>query len=69
MSRSGGFGEQLRRLRTAAGLTQEQLAEKAKLSTRAVSDLERGVTAPLAARRPRSWPTRSACRPPVARPS
>lgn len=43
MSRSGGFVEQLRRLRTAAGLTQEQLAEKAKLSTRAVSDLERGV--------------------------
>jgi tetratricopeptide (TPR) repeat protein/DNA-binding XRE family transcriptional regulator len=33
----------LRRLRTDAGLTQEQLAEAASLSPRAVSDLERGI--------------------------
>jgi predicted ATPase/DNA-binding XRE family transcriptional regulator len=37
------FGELLRRLRTAATLTQEELAERAGLSVRAVSDLERGV--------------------------
>ncbi len=36
------FARLLRRLRRAAGLTQEQLAERAGLSTRAVSDLERG---------------------------
>jgi transcriptional regulator with XRE-family HTH domain/tetratricopeptide (TPR) repeat protein len=36
------FAETLRRLRLAAGLTQEELAEKAQLSARAVSDLERG---------------------------
>ena len=33
----------LRRLRSESGLTQEELAERARLSTRAVSDLERGV--------------------------
>src|SRR4051812_10355629 len=37
------FGELLRRLRTAAGLTQEALAERAGLSARGLSDLERGV--------------------------
>lgn len=37
------FGSLLRRHRTAAGLTQEELAERARLSARAVSDLERGV--------------------------
>src|SRR5215216_5060835 len=37
------FGELLRRLRVAAGLTQEALAERAGLSARGVSDLERGV--------------------------
>ena len=37
------FGALLRRLRSATGLTQEELAERAGLSTRAVSDLERGV--------------------------
>jgi len=36
------FAQMLRRFRRAAGLTQEQLAERADLSTRAVSDLERG---------------------------
>ncbi|MDQ2741475.1 MAG: helix-turn-helix domain-containing protein [Chloroflexota bacterium] len=37
------FGRLLRRYRMAAGLTQEELAERAGLSTRAVSDLERGL--------------------------
>jgi tetratricopeptide (TPR) repeat protein/transcriptional regulator with XRE-family HTH domain len=39
-----GFGALLRRLRYEAGLTQEELAEAATLSSRSVSDLERGVT-------------------------
>lgn len=42
------FGALLRRLRVLAGLTQEQLAERAGLSARAVGDLERD-----GARRPR----------------
>src|SRR5689334_16236640 len=37
------FAWLLRRHRIAAGLTQEQLAERAHLSARAVSDLERGI--------------------------
>jgi non-specific serine/threonine protein kinase len=37
------FGELLRRHRLAAGLSQEALAERAGLSARGVSDLERGV--------------------------
>jgi predicted ATPase/DNA-binding XRE family transcriptional regulator len=37
------FGPLLKRYRTAAGLTQEELAARAGLSTRAISDLERGV--------------------------
>jgi predicted ATPase/DNA-binding XRE family transcriptional regulator len=37
----GGFGTALRRLRLAAGLTQDMLAERAGVSARAVSDLER----------------------------
>ena len=37
------FGELLRRYRMAARLTQEQLAERAGLSTRGVQDLERGL--------------------------
>jgi len=37
------FGGLLRRLRSDAGLTQEELAESAGLSARSVSDLERGV--------------------------
>jgi predicted ATPase/DNA-binding XRE family transcriptional regulator len=36
------FGTRLRRLREAAGLTQEELAEKADLSAKGISDLERG---------------------------
>jgi transcriptional regulator with XRE-family HTH domain len=40
---AGGFGELLRRLRNAAGLTQEELAQNAGLSPRSISDLERGI--------------------------
>ncbi|HZS93929.1 MAG TPA: AAA family ATPase [Chloroflexota bacterium] len=42
-SRPAIFGEILQRLRLAAGLTQEELAERARLSARAISDLERGA--------------------------
>jgi predicted ATPase/DNA-binding XRE family transcriptional regulator len=38
-----GFGGLLRQLRDDAGLTQEEMAEAARVSQRAVSDLERGV--------------------------
>jgi tetratricopeptide (TPR) repeat protein/transcriptional regulator with XRE-family HTH domain len=38
-----GFGGLLRRLRDEAGLTQDELAEAAQVSQRAVSDLERGI--------------------------
>jgi non-specific serine/threonine protein kinase len=38
-----GFGGLLRQLRDHAGLTQEELAEAARVSRRAVSDLERGI--------------------------
>ena len=38
-----GFRDLLRRHRVAAGLTQEALAERAGLSTRGISDLERGA--------------------------
>ena len=37
------FGDLLRRYRGASGLSQEALAERARLSARAISDLERGV--------------------------
>jgi transcriptional regulator with XRE-family HTH domain len=39
-----GFGGLLRRLRADADLTQEELAEAARLSPRSVSDLERGIS-------------------------
>ena len=39
------FGGLLRRLRDEAGLTQDELAEAAQVSQRAISDLERGVNA------------------------
>jgi predicted ATPase/DNA-binding XRE family transcriptional regulator len=42
------FADLLRRYRRAAGLTQEELAERARISVRSVSDLERGLS-----RRPR----------------
>ena len=37
------LGDQLRRHRTRSGLTQEELAERAGISARAVSDIERGL--------------------------
>ena len=37
------FGARLRRLREAAGLTQEELAERAGLTAKGISDLERGA--------------------------
>ena len=37
------FDQLLRRARRVAGLTQEQLAERAGLSARVISDIERGV--------------------------
>jgi predicted ATPase/transcriptional regulator with XRE-family HTH domain len=43
VSKATSFGTLLRRYRTLAGLSQESLAERAGISTRAVSDLERGV--------------------------
>ena len=51
------FGELLRRLRVAAGLTQEALAERAGLSARGLSDLERGVR-PRHARTPWTYSSR-----------
>jgi predicted ATPase/DNA-binding CsgD family transcriptional regulator len=38
-----GFGDVLRRFRVAAGLSQEALAERASLSARGISDLERAA--------------------------
>ncbi len=38
-----GFGELLRRLRDEARLTQDELADAARVSQRAISDLERGI--------------------------
>src|SRR5215470_10974428 len=38
------FGVVLRGYRVAAGLSQEELAKRAQLSRRTISDLERGVT-------------------------
>jgi transcriptional regulator with XRE-family HTH domain len=40
----GRPGEWLRRQRAAAGLTQEDLAERSGVSVRAIADLERGRT-------------------------
>ena len=37
------FGGLLRQLRAEAGLTQEELAQAAGVSSRSVSDLERGI--------------------------
>ena len=43
MSSEEGFGGLLRKSRLASGLTQEELADAARISTRTVSDLERGI--------------------------
>ena len=55
---ASGFGGLLRRLRAEAGLTQEELAEAARLSPRSVSDLERGINRTAVRRRPGCWPMR-----------
>ena len=44
MEHHASFATLLRRHRLAAGLTQDALAERARLSARTVSDLERGVS-------------------------
>jgi predicted ATPase/DNA-binding XRE family transcriptional regulator len=44
MDERRSFGSLLRRYRLAAGLTHEALAERASLSARTISDLERGVS-------------------------
>ena len=38
------FGQLLRRYRSGAGLSQEELAQRSGLSVRAISDMERGWT-------------------------
>jgi predicted ATPase/DNA-binding XRE family transcriptional regulator len=45
MARDSGedLGDLLRRHRTGSGLTQEELAERAAISTRTISDIERGL--------------------------
>ena len=43
MSDTPTFGELLRRYRMVAGLTQEALAERAHVSTRAIAALEQGI--------------------------
>jgi tetratricopeptide (TPR) repeat protein/transcriptional regulator with XRE-family HTH domain len=45
MPQSASFGDALKRLRSAGGLTQEELAERAGISARGISALERGVNA------------------------
>src|SRR5690348_6441672 len=42
-SKEGSFGALLRRYRVAAGLSQETLAERAHMSARGISDLERDL--------------------------
>jgi transcriptional regulator with XRE-family HTH domain len=48
--RPTGFAQRLRELREAAGLTQQQLAERAGLYQFSVAKLEQGVQEP-------TWPT------------
>src|SRR5260370_20467875 len=45
MQEQSSFGALLKRYRLAAGLSQEALAARARLSGRTISDLERGVHA------------------------
>ena len=52
------FAGLLRHLRDEAGLTQEELAEAARVSQRAVSDLERGINRTAAKTPPSCWPMR-----------
>jgi transcriptional regulator with XRE-family HTH domain len=43
MQEQSSFGALLKRYRLAAGLSQEALAARARLSARTISDLERGI--------------------------
>ncbi|HEX5418208.1 MAG TPA: helix-turn-helix domain-containing protein, partial [Chloroflexota bacterium] len=43
INRDSAFGDLLRRCRLAAGLTQEELAERSGVSPRGIGDLERGI--------------------------
>jgi predicted ATPase/DNA-binding XRE family transcriptional regulator len=43
VAQESAFGELLRQYRRSAGMSQEELAEQATLSVRAISDLERGL--------------------------
>jgi len=52
------FAVLLRQLRKSAFLTQEELAQAARLSSRAISDLERGLTRTTHKETARDWPTR-----------
>ena len=61
------FGEVLRRYRVAAGLSQEALADRAGLSLRGVSDLERGLSRAPGCTRSAAWRTRSAWKARLAR--
>ena len=56
---SPSFGDLLRRLRSAASLSQEELAERAGLSVRGISDLERGLRRRRGWRPCACWPTPS----------
>jgi transcriptional regulator with XRE-family HTH domain len=42
----GVFGDELRRLRRKAGMTQEEVAAKARLTREYISELERGKYTP-----------------------
>lgn len=46
MDPTAQFAQNLRRLRTASGLTQERLAERTKIDPGEISRLERGVRDP-----------------------
>jgi transcriptional regulator with XRE-family HTH domain len=59
------FGIRLRGYRQLAGLSQEELAERAGLTTKAISALERGERTPARSERSRppwGFPTRTALR-------
>jgi transcriptional regulator with XRE-family HTH domain len=43
MSGGPAFRERLRAARVAAGLTQEELADRSGIAVRTISDLERGI--------------------------
>jgi hypothetical protein len=64
-----GFGHLICRYRLAAGLSQEDLAERAGLSARGVSDLERGARVSPGPKPSACWSTPSPWGRPTAPPS